>query len=144
MRKVSFTGFSLVFSLLYFCAPLRSHVAPTKVKLGVILVDKDLNQKPVPHLAVRLAADSNNPSPPQDVKTDFAGAAEFQAPPGKYRLPAGQGVDFQERHYTWDVATDVSGESVSVDLSDDNARTADPILAEPAPKVDDLTLMFQK
>ena len=144
MRKVGFAAVSLVFSLLCFCAPLRSQVALSKVKLRVILVDNDLNQKPVPHLTLQLAMDSSKPISAQVIKTDFGGAAEFQAAPGKYKLTSPQGVDFQGRHYTWDLEIDVSGESVSVDLSDDNARMADPASAEPARKVDDLTMMFQK
>jgi len=107
-------------------------------------VDKDLNQKPVPHLSVLFRAESNNPDRTQDVKTDFGGSAEIQAPPGKYRLTTPQGVEFQGQHYAWDMPINVSGESVSVDLSNDNARAADPPSVEPARKVDDLTLMFQK
>ena len=106
----------------------------SKVKVRAILVDKDLNQKPVPHLTVVLAADSNDPDSSHEVKTDFEGKAEFQAPPGKYRLSTPQGVDFQGHHYAWEMEINVSGESVSLDLSNDNARVADPASVEPARK----------
>jgi S1-C subfamily serine protease len=135
--------FAAVF-LLFFGAPLQSQVELSKVKVRVILVDKDLNQKPVPHLTVVFAADSNHPDNSHEVKTDFEGNAEFQAPPGKYRLATPQGVDFRGHHYAWEMEINVSGESVSVDLSNDDARVTDTPAVEPARKVDDLTLMFQK
>ena len=140
MRRALFAAVSFLF----FCAPLRSQVAKSSVKVRVILVDKDLNQKPVPHLTIVLAADPDQPDPRLELKTDFGGIAEFQASPGKYRLTTPQGVDFQGRHFSWEMDLQVSGESVSVDLSNDNARAADPPAVEPAHKVDDLTLMFQK
>ncbi len=140
MRKIIFVAVSL----LVFGAPLRSQVEMPNLKVRVILVDKDLNQKPVPHLAVLLVADSNDPSRSYEVKTDFEGKAEFQAPPGKYRLTTPQGVDFQGRHYAWEMEINVSGRSISADLSNDNARVADPSSVEPAHRVDDLTLVFQK
>jgi hypothetical protein len=140
MRKVLFA----VVSLLVFGAPLRSQVGMPNLKVRVILVDKDLNQKPVPHLAILLVANSNNPDSPHEGKTDFEGKAEFHAPSGKYRLTTPQGVDFQGHHYAWEMEIDLSDKPISVDLSNDNARVADPPSVEPTRKLDDLTLMFQK
>ncbi len=140
MRKILFVAVSL----LVFGAPLRSQVDISNLRVRVILVDKDLNQKPVPHLAVVLVADSIDPGNSREAKTDFEGKAEFQAPPGKYRLTTPQGVDFQGRHYAWEMEINVSDRPISVDLSNDNARAAGPSSVEPARKVDDLTLMFQK
>jgi S1-C subfamily serine protease len=144
MRKVLFATLFVAIPLLLFGAPLRSQVETSEVKLRVILVDKDLNQKPVPHFTVELTADSNNPDSSREVKTDFGGNAEFQAQAGKYRMTTPQGVDFQGRHYSWEMEIDVGGESVSVDLSNDNARITDLPAVEPARKLDGLTLMFQK
>ncbi len=144
MRKILSATLFVAIHLFLFGAPLRSQGETSKIKVRVILVDKDLNQKPVPHLAVVLAADSNNPESSREVKTDFEGNAEFQAPPGKYRMSTPQGVDFQGRHYAWETEIDVSGESVSLDLSNDNAQITDPASAEPARKLDDLAVMFQK
>jgi Trypsin-like peptidase domain len=144
MRKVLFATLFFVFPLLFFGAPLRSQVEISNLEVRVILVDKDLNQKPVPHLTVLLVADSNDPDRSHEVKTDFEGKAEFQAPPGKYRLTTPQGVDFQGRHYAWEMEIILSDRSISLDLSNDNARVTDRPSVEPARKVDDLTLMFQK
>jgi S1-C subfamily serine protease len=144
MRNVlSATLFAAIF-LLLFGAPVRSQQEMSKVKVRAILVDKDLNQKPVPHLTIVLASDSDHPETSLEVKTDFGGNAEFQAPAGKYRMSTPEGVDFQGRHFAWKTVIDVSEVSVSVDLSNDNAQITDPICAEPARKMDDLTLMFQK
>ncbi|HSZ21084.1 MAG TPA: S1C family serine protease [Candidatus Acidoferrum sp.] len=140
MRKILFTAVCLLLCI----APLRSQVGMSKIKLRVILVDKDLNQRPVPHLAVVFAADSSDPDRTHEVKTDFEGHAEFQAAPGKYRLSTPQGVDFQSRHYAWEMEINVSRESVALDLSNDNARITDPSSAEPARGAEDLTFMFQK
>jgi S1-C subfamily serine protease len=116
----------------------------SKVKVKVILVDKDLSQKPVPHLTVMLSAVPSNPDSSREARTDFGGNAEFQAQPGKYRMTTPQGVDFQGHHSVWETEMIVGEESVTVDLSNDNARIADPPTVEPARKPDDLTLMFQK
>jgi S1-C subfamily serine protease len=144
MRKLLFATFFASISLLLFGAPLRSQLETVKIKVRIILVDKDLNQKPVPHLTVVLAADSAAPNNPSEVKTDFGGYAELQMPPGKYRITTPQGVDFQGRHYAWESEINVSDGSISVDLSNDNARITDASPVEPARKLDDLTLMFQK
>jgi S1-C subfamily serine protease len=140
MRKALYAAVSLLFCV----APVHSQVGKSQIKVRAILVDKDLNQRPVPHLSLVFAADSNDSDRSQEVKTDFGGTAEFLAPPGKYRMSTPHGADFQGRHYTWDMEINVSGVSVSVDLSNDNARITDPASVEPARKADDLTLMFQK
>jgi S1-C subfamily serine protease len=140
MRKALYAAVSLLFCV----ALLHSQAGKSQVKVRVIHVDKDLNQRPVPHLTVVFAADSNDPHRSQEVKTDFGGTAEFLAAPGKYWMSTPHGVDFQGRHYAWEMEINVGGESVSVDLSNDNARITDPASVEPAPKADGLTLMFQK
>lgn len=144
MRNALLATLFLVFSYFLFGTPIRSQEGTSKVKVRAILVDQDLNQRPVPHLRIVLAGDSNNPDSSIEVKTDFGGNAEFQAPRGRLRLTTPQGVDFQGRHYAWEIDINVSGESVSIDLSNDNAQATDPLSVEPARKTDDLSLMFQK
>ena len=144
MRKALLATLFLLFSYFLFGTPVRSQEGTSKVKVRAILVDQDLNQKPIPHLRIILAGDSNNPDSSIEVKTDFGGNAEFQAPHGRFRLTTPQGVDFQGRHYAWEIDINLSGESVSIDLSNDNARVTDSPSIEPARKTDDLSLMFQK
>jgi len=140
MNKILFVAMSL----LIVCVSLRSQTETTKIIVRVILVDKDLNQKPVPHLTLLLSAVTNTTAHSQEAKTAFSGDAEFQAAPGKYRLSTPQGVDFAGQHYEWDLEVNASGEKVSVDLSNDNSKKADRHPVDPKNNSDDLTLMFQK
>lgn len=140
MRNAFFAAISI---LLVFTS-LHSQAVASRVSVRVILVDKDLNQKPVPHITIVLSAEPSYPNSSQDVKSDFAGYAEFQAPPGKYRLSTPEGVDYQGHHYTWDAEINVNGGPFSVDLSNDNARITNMALVETPRKEEDLTLMFQK
>jgi len=141
MKKVTFAA---VF-ILSVCVFARAQTDLRKINVRAILVDKDLNQKPVPHLALVLAAaDGNSPDISLSAKTDFGGNAEFQAPPGKYRVATPQGIDFQGRHYEWDMEVSVTGQVCLVDLSNDNARIAEPASEQSERKMDDLTSMFQK
>lgn len=130
--------------LLFVCASAWPQTGTQKVKVRAVLVDKDLNQKPVPHLTVILSADSNGSGPSQEAKTDLDGAVELLLTPGKYKLTTPQGIDFQNRHYSWAVELNLGSEPVSIELSNDNAAVADLPSVQPTRKVDDLTSMFQK
>ena len=56
--------------------------APVNVKVRVLIVDKDLNQKPVPFYIVQFH-NEGNADPSTSVKTDLDGKAERQLPPGR-------------------------------------------------------------
>jgi len=130
--------------LLFLCASVWSQTETQKVKVRAVLVDKDLNQKPVPHLAVVLSADSESTQASHEVKTDLDGTVELLLAPGKYKLTTPQGVDFQDRHYAWGLEVSVGSEPGPLELSNDNAVVTDLPAAQPTRKVDDLTSMFQK
>ena len=106
MRKL----LSLAGGLVFVCASVWSQEETSKVKVRAILVDNDLNQKPVPHLTISFSADSNAADGSHEVKTDFDGIAELSLAPGKYKLTTPQGVDFQSRHYAWGMEIGVGGE----------------------------------
>ena len=120
------------------------------MKIRAVLVDVDLNQKPVPHLDVIVSSEGGAVFVRQ-IKTDLSGSAEIAVAPGKYRITTPLGIDFQGRHYAWEIEAGVGGEPVSVDLSNDNARVATlngaavspPARHEPA-HVGDLESLFQK
>jgi S1-C subfamily serine protease len=132
-------------AILIVIAPSSSsQTVAQKCRIRAMLVDSDLNQKPVPHLTIVFEAESSGSDAPREIKTGFDGSAELLAPPGKYKLTTPEGVDFQGRHYVWKMEIDVGDEPVSVELSNDNARITDLHAAEPARKVDELTTMFQK
>ncbi len=144
MKKSRFAIFSAIFALLACGPPLRSQLTASVIKVRVLLVDKDLTEKPVPHLLLVLDGDESGPGTSREMKTDFEGNAEFQAPPGKYRVSTPQGVDFQGHRYAWEMEIELSDKTVSLELSNDNAQITEPTSPEAARKSDDLTLMFQK
>ena len=140
MRKLLF----IAVGLLFVCASVRSQVETQKLKVRAILVDNDLNQKPVPHLTVLLSADSDTTEASHEGKTDFDGTVEIMLTPGKYKLTTPQGVEFQNRHYAWGTEISVGSGPASIELSNDNATVSDLRPVQPSRKVDDLTSMFQK
>ena len=65
--------------LLFVCASaVQARPDLVKVHVRVILVDRDLNQKPVPFLTVSLKGSTKS----LDVKTGLDGTVETQLPPG--------------------------------------------------------------
>jgi S1-C subfamily serine protease len=124
--------------------PVGSSTPPSRIAVRAILVDKDLNQRPVPHLAVVMSPDLRDPADSFQVKTDFSGNAEILAPPGRYRLFTPDGVDYQAHHYAWSVEITATGNPISIDLSNDNARITPAPFVDPTRKIDDLSFFFQK
>ena len=140
MRRLFF----LVGILVFACSTVWSQGEITKIKVRAILVDKDLNLKPIPRLTILFSPEENNPGSSSEMKTDFEGNAEVSLHSGKYKLTTPQGIDFQSQHYAWDIEINVASEQVSIELSNDNASINDLPSVHPTRKVDDLTLMFQK
>jgi S1-C subfamily serine protease len=128
----------------------------TAVRVRAILVDKELTQKAVPHLAVNIlrldgassAAGGAQPASGVEnriaAKTSFDGTAEIQLAPGRYRISSPEGIEFQGARYTWDFEVSVTGASQTIDLSNDNAKVAEAKVAAPVRKTDELTGLFQK
>lgn len=140
MRKLIF----IAAGLLLVCVSAWSQTGTQRVKIRAVMVDKDLNQKSVPHLTVVISADSNSAGASKEAKTNLDGTVELLLAPGKYNLTTPQGVDFQNHHYAWGIELTVGSEPVSIELSNDNAVVADLPPVQPTRKVDDLTSMFQK
>jgi S1-C subfamily serine protease len=112
----------LVASLLvHFCngAP---QAAPVHVKLRIVLLDKDLNQKPVPFFVVRLQKEGAS-DPPAELKTDLDGKAEKEFPPGRYTLSSAKPIDFQGQRYSWNFQLQITDGEQHLDLTNDNAKT---------------------
>jgi S1-C subfamily serine protease len=145
-------SFLAAVSIVCFCAPVGAQAPSPRLRITAVLVDSDLNQKPVPHLDVVVSSEPGAPAFVREVRTDFSGSAKLEVPPGKYRLVTPLGIDFQGRHFSWEVEVAVTAESVGVDLSNDNAHPTvlDRLAAAPAvapkltPMAGDLELMFQR
>jgi hypothetical protein len=105
MRKQA----GLIATLLCVTACALAQTPASKVRVQVVLVDKDLNQKPVPKLAVTLrplGAASNGGE--ITIKTGFDGRAEAEVPLGRYQVSTPQPVEFQGKRYSWDLEVAVS------------------------------------
>jgi len=98
--------------------------APANLKLRVLIVDKDLNQKPVPFYIVNFKNLSTT-EPPAALKTDLDGKAEKQFPPGRYSISTPKPVDLGGKRYSWNFEIQVTGAEQRIDLTNDNAKTED-------------------
>lgn len=134
--------------LLAVSCSAHAQVAGVHFKVRAVLVDKDLNQKPVPHLALSLQR-ADAPGEPVAMKTSLDGSAEATLPPGKYKLTTPQPLDFQGKHYQWELNVDLSSGDVSLELSNDNAQITDMKIVDTAPEVaahpaDELSTQFKR
>ena len=98
--------------------------APVNVKVRVLIVDKDLNQKPVPFYIVQFH-NEGNADPSTTLKTDLEGKAERQLPPGRYSITTPKPVELGGKRYSWNLQIQVTGVEQRVDLTNDNARIED-------------------
>ncbi len=109
-----------LFALLLACAfVMQAQMAAVKVRVRVILVDRDLNQKPVPFLVVSL----KNGGKAVEVKTGLDGTAETQLPPGKYTVTTPKPVELGGKRFSWSVQVTLTGAEQNVDLTNDNAKS---------------------
>ncbi len=136
---------SVLLMLVLFSSCLASVQEQTEsVQIRVILVDKDLTQKPVPHFNIQVASlDGSIPSP-AIVKTALDGSASVQLKRGRYRISSSQGIEFQGHLYSWDLEILISGPNQIIELSNDNAKVMAAAPAAPSRKTDELTSLSQK
>src|SRR2546428_693010 len=111
--------------LLIVVFPAFGQVETAKVTIRAILVDKDLNQKPIPRLSLSLARSDVADTQPYAARTNFDGIAELQLPPGRYHLSTSEPVEFQGKKYSWEMDLSVSAPGTVAELSNDNAKSID-------------------
>ena len=75
--------------------PALAQVESPKVTIRAILVDKDLNQKPIPRLSLRLTRSDVTGTEPYSARTNFDGTAGLELPPGRYHLSTSDPAEFQ-------------------------------------------------
>ena len=111
------------FSVLLLVCALAVQARPdlVKVHVRVILVDRDLNQKPVPFLLVSL----KNGVKSVDVKTGLDGTVDTQLPAGRYTVTTPKPAELAGRSFSWNVPVNITGAQVNVDLTNDNAKSED-------------------
>ncbi len=139
--------FALVFSaaLLFVAAPLAWPQAENaKLRVRAVLIDKNLDQKPVPKLTFMVSPSDGPVGQSMTGKTGFDGNGELLLAPGKYHLSTSEPVEFQGKKYSWELDVTVALPGSIVELSNDNAKVTDVAAPVTGRKVDELTTLFQK
>jgi len=131
-----------------FCAAtVWAQSQMVKLNLHVVLVDRDLNQKPVPSFRLNLQRTDVSASESIELKTGLDGMCEKSVPAGKYKLTSAQPIEFQGKRYAWNMEIALSGAQQTIELTNDNA-TAEALpetkTTAPAPAGGDLTTLFEK
>jgi S1-C subfamily serine protease len=118
---------------------------PVHVKIHAVLVDKDLNQKPVPFLAIKIK--NSTAGSEQEIKTGLDGSAQLDLAEGHFIFSTAKTVEFSGKKYLWNIEADVKGTEQAIDLTNDNAKTenAAPDAAPASVNAPgDLTALFDK
>jgi S1-C subfamily serine protease len=113
-----------------------------KVRVRVILVDQELNQKPVPFFVVTLKSGTKA----VEVKTSLEGTAEAQVPSGRYTVSSQKSAELGDRRFSWNLQAALSGAEQNLDLTNDNAKVEEfAAPASPAKAASsDLTEQFKR
>jgi S1-C subfamily serine protease len=115
---------------------------PTETAILTIkttVVTNDLSVKIVPKLA--LSIESEHGAPIQ-LSSSAEGTARVDLEPGKYRMKSTRGLDFESKHFDWDVAFDVNPGENQLELSSDNAKiTASD---KPSRVTDELSTQYKR
>jgi S1-C subfamily serine protease len=102
----------------------------TTLQVEVVLIDRELNLKPVPKFTVQLTALSGASTGEKiSLVTGFDGRATVELPAGRYQLATPKPIEFQGNRYSWDLELTLSGAEQKLELSNNNA-----MVAEVAPK----------
>jgi hypothetical protein len=133
---------------LFFACAFATPAQQSSVRLRVriILVDKELNQKPVPFAVVSLKGGIKT----AEVKTGLDGTAETLLPRGKYTVTTPKAVELAGKRFSWNlqVALSGSGGEQNLDLTNDNAKTEEISASAPPPSNTagngDLTEQFKR
>src|SRR5215471_19784210 len=110
---------SLTFLLLVCTCAAQPRTDLVRVHVRVVLVDRELNQKPVPFLLVSLKSGAKSVA----VKTGLDGTAETNLPPGKYTITTPKAAELGGQSFSWTVAVTLTGAEQNVDLTNDNAKS---------------------
>lgn len=113
-----------------------------KLTIKAALVDKDLNVKPVPKLALTLRAARGGAV--VNAVTGFNGTAEVELPAGKYHVKNPQPVEFQGKKYSWEVDLQVKPGQNLLELSSDNALATEAPATPAGRKTDELSAQFKR
>jgi S1-C subfamily serine protease len=98
----------------------RSEHNVANLTIKTTVITNDLNVKTVPKLALTVESESGTPI---QLSSNLEGTAIIQLAPGRYQVRSVRGVDFESKHFEWDVAVEVKAGDNLLELSSDNAKT---------------------
>jgi len=131
-------------SVLLCAFALNPQAPPVHVKIRAILVDKDLNQKPVPFLAIK---EKDSTGAVKEIKTGLDGIAQVNLPQGHFTFSSAKPVEFGGKKYSWNIEADIKGAEQEIIFSNDNARIENGTPDSTIPNSSgsgDLTALFDK
>ena len=99
--------------------PLKAQTV--KLSLQVILVDRNLNHKPVPWFHVRLRREDSQNRELFELKTKLDGTCDTAVPVGRYELATPQSINLEGNAYKWSMEVSLSGAQQHIELTNDNA-----------------------
>jgi hypothetical protein len=130
--------------LFCFAATALPQTPAVKVKIHAVLVDKDLNLKPAPRLALAIRNLTDTSAAPLAARTGLDGIVEIALLPGRYEISTPDPVEFHGKKYTWKLEVAVAAAGQTIELSNDNATVTDVEAAPPRAPEGDLTAAFQR
>lgn len=113
-----------------------------KLKLRGALYDRDLNVKPIPHLAVKLIPSAPG-AQPISVQTSLDGVADLEIPAGKYKVMTDKPVEMFDKSYRWEFDAEFTKPEDILELSNDNAQIT-PLAAGREARVDELAFQYKR
>lgn len=114
-----------VLAILLCALTASAQTGAVKLRLHVVLIDRELNQKPVPNFVVTLQRTGTAAKESIELKTGLNGMAEKPVPAGRYTVATPHPIEFQGKRYSWTVEVTVSGAEQTLELTNDNAKTED-------------------
>jgi hypothetical protein len=114
------------------------------VHLRVVLIDQELNQKPVPFFVVSFKGATKT----SEVKTGLDGTVQTRLAAGRYTVTVAKPAELAGKLYRWNLPVTLAGSEQNLDLTNDNAKIeeiATPAAASAkAPGTGDLTELFKR
>ncbi|MEP7075323.1 MAG: serine protease [Acidobacteriota bacterium] len=102
--------------------------SPDNVSVKIAIVDKALNLKNVPKFGLVISNPSDTGFVERKISTAMDGTASVSLPPGDYVLSSAAPLPFEDRIFSWEQPFQVeSGQAVTVELSNDNAKISSAI-----------------
>jgi len=96
-----------------------SSAGTVRLTIKTTVITNDLSVKVVPKLALSIEAENGVPI---QISSSLEGIANIDLSPGKYRIKSVRGLEFESKHFDWDVGFDVKPGDNQLELSSDNAR----------------------